>query len=73
VPFFLQIVDNDSPGSGGDTVRLLVGDAVPVGDVPGATPVTSGFSYSVGGVLESGDFALVQFGGDEISSGTPVS
>ena len=75
VPFFLQVVDAGGPGSGQDTVKLLVGDTVPPEAVLHATAPTIGFSYTAEGTLVSGDLSLVtllEFG-DETVPGTPVA
>jgi hypothetical protein len=75
VPFFLQVVDAGGPGSGQDTVKLLVGDSVPPEAVLGATAPTIGFSYTAEGTLVSGDLSLVTLVdfGDETVPGTPVA
>jgi hypothetical protein len=73
VPFFLQAVDAGGPGSGQDTVNLLVGDAVPTEAVLGATAASIGFSYTAKGTLVSGDLSLVTFGSTgEAVPGTPA-
>lgn len=74
VPFFLQVVDAGGPGSGLDTVSLLVGDSVPTEAVLGATAETIGFSYTAKGALVNGDLALVNFGsGGEEGLSTPAT
>jgi len=75
VPFFLQVVDAGGPGSGQDTVKLLVGDIVPPDLVLGATAPTIGFSYTAEGTLVNGDLSLVTLLGidEEIVPGTPVA
>jgi hypothetical protein len=59
VPFFLQVVDAGGPGSGQDTVKLVVGDSVPPEAELGATATAIGFSYTAEGTLVSGDLSLV--------------
>jgi hypothetical protein len=75
VPFFLQVVDAGGPGSGQDTVKLLVGDIVPPEAVLNATAPTIGFAYTAEGTLVSGDLSLVSLleFGDETVPGTPVA
>lgn len=76
VPFFLQVVDAGVPGSGLDTVKLVVGDAVPPEAGSDATAPTTGFSYTAEGTLVSGDLSLVTLlggFGDEFALGTPVA
>jgi hypothetical protein len=74
VPFFLQVIDAGGPGSGKDTVHLLVGDSVPPEAVLNATAETIGFSYTIQGRVEGGDLALVEFGTEgESVPGTPTA
>jgi hypothetical protein len=75
VPFFLQVVDAGGPGSGQDTVKLVVGDSVPPDALLGATAPTIGFSYTAEGTLVSGDLSLITLLGndDEGVFGTPVA
>ena len=75
VPFFLQAVDAGRPGSGQDTVRLLVGRAIPAEVMGDTTPTPSDFSYTFEGTLESGDLMLLTLkmdGGDETMPTTPT-
>lgn len=61
VPFLLHAVDGGEAGSGRDSVRLLVGDAIPDEVMGVATPSSpSDFSYTFEGRLESGNLSLVK-------------
>jgi hypothetical protein len=53
-PFLLNVTDAGLPGSGLDTVALIVGSGAEA--EAGATPVASeGFSYAAAGPIEDGD------------------
>ena len=59
-PFYLLLIDAGPPGSGLDTVRLMVGDGAQTAD--SAPPVTGlGFSYAAAGPIVTGDVQLIDF------------
>jgi hypothetical protein len=64
-PFALEVFDVGPPGSGVDTVNLVVGDGAQIG---AATPPAGGygFSYSAAGAIVAGDVQAVDF---EIAEG----
>jgi len=58
-PFQLDVVDAGPPGSGSDTVNLIVGEGA--GSEAGATPATAGFAYAAAGSVTTGDIQDVDF------------
>ena len=65
-PFELVVVDAGAPGSGTDTVTLVVGDGIRTGE--NATPVTGmGFSYLAAGPVIPGDVQEIDFAIDPVA------
>ena len=59
-PFRLDVIDDGPPGSGLDTISLIVGDGAE--DAASGSPVPSyGFSYAASGPIVSGDVNDVDF------------
>ena len=77
-PFVMTLIDAGLPGSGLDSVALVVGDGVTTGE--GVTPVAGlGFSYVASGAIVIGDLQDVEFeipiedAGKSASGGSPSS
>ena len=75
-PFRLDVIDDGAPGSGLDTISLIVGDGAE--DAAAGTAVSSyGFSYAGSGPIVSGDVHDVDFDIDpnspDATPATPVA
>jgi hypothetical protein len=75
-PFTLDLVAGGDPGSGLDSLSLIVGDGAVTGE--DGTPASGlGFSYEAAGAVVSGDIETVEFevivDGDQMTVATPVA